>query len=167
MSFVAPPALRPGDVVAVVAPSGPFERSNFELGLKLLAARYRPLFTEGLFAQARYLAGDDARRGAELNHALTDSGVKAVFAARGGYGLARLLATLQLGSPRPVVGFSDVTALHAALQVKGRRSLHGPVLTQLGRQPPECVERLFSLLESPTPPAPFEGGGGFIGRLPA
>ena len=60
MSFVAPPALRPGDVVAVVAPSGPFERSNFDLGLKLLEARYRPLFTDGLFAQARYLAGDDA-----------------------------------------------------------------------------------------------------------
>ena len=158
MSFVAPPALRPGDVVAVVAPSGPFERANFELGLKLLEARYRPLFTEGLFAQSRYLAGDDARRGAELNRALEDDGVKAVFTARGGYGLTRLLATLKPGAPRPVVGFSDVTALHAALQVKGWRSLHAPVLTQLGRQPPACVERLFSLLESSAPPPPFEGG---------
>ena len=150
MSFVAPPALRPGDVVAVVAPSGPFERSNFDLGLKLLEARYRPVFTEGLFAQSRYLAGDDARRGAELNHAFEDQAVKAVFTARGGYGLARLLPVLKLGS------------LHAALQAKGWRSLHAPVLTQLGRQPPACAERLFGLLESAAPPPPFEGGRCFV-----
>ncbi len=158
MPFVAPPALRPGDAVAVVAPSGPFERSNFDAGLKLVEARYRPVFTEGIFSQTRYLAGDDARRGAELNHALTDAGVKAVFTARGGYGLTRLLPALQLGSPRIVVGFSDVTALHAALQARGLRSLHGPVLTQLGRQSDSCVERLFGLLESAAPPPPFEGG---------
>ena len=113
---------------------------------------------EPLVYKHRYLAGDDARRGAELNQALKDPNVKAVFTARGGYGLTRLLSTLELGPPRPVVGFSDVTALHCALQARGWRSLHAPVLTQLGRQPPACVERFFGLLESSSPPAPLEGG---------
>ena len=157
MTFVAPPALRPGDAVAVIAPSGPFERPVFEVGLELIKARYRPVFTDGLFTKDRYLAGDDARRGAELNHALTDPGIKAVFAARGGYGLTRLLSSLKIGSPRAVVGFSDLTALHGALQVRGIRSLHAPVVTQLGRQPPACAERMFALLESSVPPAPLEG----------
>ena len=163
MTFVAPPALRPGDAVAVVAPSGPFERPVFEAGLALIQARYRPVFTEGVFARRRYLAGDDARRSAELNHALDDADVKAVFTARGGYGMTRLLSSLKLGSPRPVVGFSDVTALHGALQAKGIRSLHGPVVTQLARQPPACVERLFGLLESSAPPPALEGGKCLVG----
>lgn len=162
MPFVAPPALRPGDAVAVVAPSGPFDRPSFEAGLALIQARYRPVFTQGLFAQSRYLAGDDARRSAELNHALDQAEIRAVFTARGGYGLTRLLSSLKLGAPRAVVGFSDVTALHGALQARGIRSLHAPVLTQLGKQPGACVDRLFGLLESAAPPAPLEGARCFV-----
>ena len=158
MPFVAPPALRPGDPVAIVAPAGPFDRESFEAGLALVKGRYDARFTQGIFAQHRYLAGDDARRTAELNHAFTDPDIKAVFTARGGYGALRLLAGLQLGRPRIFVGFSDLTAVHGALQAHGVRSLHGPVLTQLGKQPPGSVQRLFSLLESPLPAAPLQNG---------
>jgi muramoyltetrapeptide carboxypeptidase len=157
-SFATPAALRPGDTVAVVAPAGPFERASFEAGLAVLAARYRVRFTEGIFTRARYLAGDDGRRLDELAAALADEGVRAVFAARGGYGAMRLLSRLapKLGGlrPRAVVGFSDITALHGALQAAGWVSIHGPVVTQLGGQPPEVAERLFRLLESPAELAP-------------
>jgi len=153
--FVAPPALRPGDPVAIVAPSGPFDREAFEAGLALVQRRYTARFTDGLFTRHRYLAGDDARRAAELNQAFADPELKAVFTARGGYGSMRLLAGLKLGAPRLFVGFSDVTAVHGALQAHGVRSLHGPVLTQLGRQPPGAVDRLFGLLESTAPAAPL------------
>jgi muramoyltetrapeptide carboxypeptidase len=156
--FVAPPALRPGDSVAIVAPSGPFDRPSFEAGLALVKARYTPHFTDGLFAQQRYFAGDDARRGDELNRAFSDPGIKAVFTARGGYGSMRLLTGLSLGAPKIFVGFSDVTAVHGALQAHGVRSLHGPVLTQLGNQPPGSVERFFNLLESPLPSGPLLNG---------
>jgi muramoyltetrapeptide carboxypeptidase len=144
--------------VAVVAPSGPFDRPAFEAGLALLRRRYRPVFTDGLFSRDRYLAGDDERRSTELNQALADPSVRAVFTARGGYGAMRLLPSLKLTTPRPVVGFSDGTALHGALQQRGWRSLHAPVLTQLGKQPPSCVERLFTLLESSAPPSALEQG---------
>ncbi len=147
MSFIAPPALRPGDRVAVVAPAGPFERAVFERGLAVLASRYTPAFEPSLFERHRYLAGDDASRQAQLQRALDDDTVRAVFAARGGYGVMRLLPALRWGTPRHLVGFSDVTALHLAAQAQGWRSLHAPVLTQLGSQSPEVAARLFACLE--------------------
>jgi hypothetical protein len=139
MRFLAPPPLRPGDRVAVVAPAGPFDRPSFEKGLEVLKTRYQPVFTERLFDTHRYLAGTDAVRGADLQAALDHTEVKAVFAARGGYGAMRLLPSLSLSSPKWLVGFSDLTALHCAAQVKGWQSLHAPVLTQLGKQPPEVI----------------------------
>lgn len=159
MVFHAPPALRAGDTIAVVAPSGPFDRQSFDQGLAVLVSRYQARFEEGLFSTERYLAGNDARRLAELQRALDDGQVKAVFAARGGYGAMRLLPRLNWpAAPKLLVGFSDITALHAAGQLAGWKTLHAPVLTQLGKQPPAVRERLFSLLESPRPREALAGG---------
>ncbi|HYI01152.1 LD-carboxypeptidase [Hyalangium sp.] len=154
-----PLLLRPRDTVHVVAPAGPFDRPGFEAGLALIQERYSPLFGPGIFDAHRYLAGDDRRRGDELSRALLDSSARALFCARGGYGVMRLLPDLPLADAAPtlVVGFSDITALHLALQSRGRVSIHGPVLTQLGKQPRDVQERLFRLLESPEPPPPLTG----------
>lgn len=159
--FQPPPALQPRDRVAVIAPASAFDRASFEAGLALIGARYRAEYGPGLFERHRYLAGDDARRLSELTAALADPDIRAVFCARGGYGSMRLLARLAAaGAPDPpklLVGFSDITALHLWLQAHGRISVHGPVLTQLGRLPPATCERLFGLLES-TSPAPALSG---------
>ncbi len=157
MSFLTPPPLRQGDRVAVVAPSGPFDRPTFDKGLEVIGRRYQPVFTERVFETHHYLAGTDASRQVELQAALDDELVKAVFAARGGYGSMKLLPSLRLSSPKHLVGFSDFTSLHCAAQQQGWRSLHAPVLTQLGKQPPEVIERLFALLEG-LPVAPLIGG---------
>jgi muramoyltetrapeptide carboxypeptidase len=142
----------------VIAPASPFDRPSFEKGLGLIAGRYQPVVTPGLFASTRYLAGDDARRLAELRGAFRHD---AVFSARGGYGVMRLLGEFDLAEipSQPLIGFSDLTALHAAYAVAGHKSLHGPVLTQLATQPAEVVDRLFALLESPALPAPLQGQG--------
>lgn len=159
LAFHSPPALRAGDTVAVVAPSGPFDRQSFDQGLAVLVSRYQARFEEGLFGAERYLAGSDARRLAELQRALDDAEVKAVFAARGGYGAMRLLPHLRWpATPKLLVGFSDITALHAAAQLAGWKTLHAPVLTQLGKQPPAVQQRLFSLLESAQPRESLTGG---------
>jgi muramoyltetrapeptide carboxypeptidase len=162
--FVKPPRLAPGDRVAVVAPAGPLDRETFDAGLKILARRYDVAWDASLLDRVRYLAGDDARRGDELARALADPSARAVIAARGGYGSMRLLTRLWprgAGGPtgaKPLVGFSDITALHAALQTAGRVSVHGPVVTQLAHQPEAVVERLFALLEDETaPPGPVAG----------
>lgn len=153
MSQVAmnrPDPLRPGDEVSVAAPSGPFDRAAFERGLALLSARYRPVFAEGLFAKERYLAGSDERRLEELQGALQGARTRAVFCARGGYGAMRLLDRMRLPErPKLLVGFSDITSLHAAAQCAGWVSVHGPVVTQLGALGQGTAEELFRLLEEP------------------
>ena len=145
----------------MVAPASGFDRAAFEAGLAVVGARYRVEYGVGLFERHRYLAGDDERRLTELNAALADPDIRAVFCARGGYGSARLLA--RLGSPgvstpaKPVVGFSDITSVHLWLQSRGFTSIHAPVLTQLGRLPQTTAARLFALLESNSPAAPLSG----------
>src|SRR5215471_12887316 len=118
-----PPALAAGDRVAVIAPASAFDRASFEAGLALIRSRYRAEHGAGLFERHRYLAGSDARRLEELNAALADPGIRAVFCARGGYGATRLLARLTPGSvpgpAKPLIGFSDITALHLWLQGAG------------------------------------------------
>ena len=164
--FHKTPALRPGDRVAVVAPAGPFDRASFEAGLAVLGERYRLQYDSGIFEQQRYLAGDDARRLGELTRALTDPTIRAVFCARGGYGTMRLLEKLALHlryTDVPIVGFSDITALHQWRQRRGFVSIHGPVMTQLGRLGRSTHERLFSLLESIAPAAALNGTETFVG----
>ncbi|HXN79604.1 MAG TPA: LD-carboxypeptidase [Steroidobacteraceae bacterium] len=167
--FQPSPALQPRDRVAVIAPASAFDRASFEAGLALIGARYRAEYGPGVFERHRYLAGDDARRLSELTAALADPDIRAVFCARGGYGAMRLLARLAAaGPPDPpklLVGFSDITALHLWLQAHGRISVHGPVLTQLGRLPPGTCERLFCLLESSSPAPALSGTLTYVGGV--
>ena len=165
--FRKPQALRRGDPVAIIAPAGPFDRESFDAGLALIAQRYRVRYDEHLFDRYRYLAGADERRLAQLAGALQDPEIKAIFCARGGYGAMRLLAGLtplpQHQPLKPLVGFSDITALHQWLQSQGVVSIHGPVVTQFGRQAQGPRDRLFSLLESPLPAAPLSGTATYVG----
>ena len=171
-SFLRPQALRQGDPVAVIAPASAFDRASFETGLAVIGERYRVRYDEHILARHRYLAGDDARRLAELIAALTDPASKAVFCARGGYGAMRLLASLAAGlavpaapalAPKPLIGFSDITALHQFLQHRGLVSIHGPTVTQLGRLSQPTRARLFSLLESAAPAQPLYGTDTYFG----
>ena len=159
--MIRPPRLAPGDVVRVVAPSGPVPREAFAEGAALLAARYRLRYDDGLFTRTGYLAGPDERRLAEVRAALEDPEARAVIMARGGYGLLRLLPFLDPAviarNPRPVVGFSDGTALLATAARANLAAIHGPVVTQLGSLGSTDQQALFALLEQPGPRLLLEG----------
>jgi muramoyltetrapeptide carboxypeptidase len=151
-----PPRLRPGDSVRIIAPAGPVPRADFEAGAALLAARYRLRYDPGtLFRATGYLAGPDEVRVEELHAALRDPEAKAVVLARGGYGILRLLPYLDVellrANPKPIVGFSDGTALLAWAAKAGLASVHGPVVTQLAKVSEEDRTGLFGLLEGPGP----------------
>jgi muramoyltetrapeptide carboxypeptidase len=153
---IRPPRLRPGDSVRVVAPASPVPREEFEAGAAVLAARYRLRYDPAtLFRADGFLAGPDEVRLAELTDAIRDPEAKAVVLARGGYGLLRLLPHLDPGllqaNPRPIVGFSDGTALLAFAARAGVASVHGPVITQLARLSEEDRAGLYGLLEGPGP----------------
>jgi muramoyltetrapeptide carboxypeptidase len=166
---ILPPPLRRGDAVRVVAPSSPFDPAALERGLAVLSGRLglRPRMRADLVARRGYLAGDDGRRAEEWREAAADAEATAIFCARGGYGAMRLLPTLDpaplLARPKALVGFSDVTALHAALNRAGLATVHGPVLTQLGRAPEDAVRQLEAVLfGAPRPDAwgvPAPGAG--------
>ncbi len=146
-------ALRPGDQVAVLAPAGPCDTEDLKEGMDLLATRYRVRPAENLFAREGYLAGSDQRRQEALNRALADRDIRGIFCARGGYGVQRILDQLQgdllRADPKPIVGFSDITALLCWARIQGVVSIHGPVVTQLPRLHSGNLEHLFSLLEDP------------------
>jgi muramoyltetrapeptide carboxypeptidase len=144
----------------VVAPAGPAAAERYAAGLALLRARFDVVSAyDPAAAAARlpYLAAEDTARAAALNAALRDERVSAVLCARGGYGSSRMLHLLDAAALRarrvPLVGFSDITGLHAWAAGLGVPSIHGPVVTQLPALPPCDREALFALLEGSAPPA--------------
>ena len=153
--MIRAPRLKAGDVVRVVAPSGPVPRDAFQSGIAALGGRYQLRFEEAVFTRDGFLAGSDQRRLTELVVALTDPDARAVLMARGGYGLLRILPFLNpdvlRAAPRPLVGFSDGTALLGFAARAGVASIHGPVLSQLGGLPAEDQRTLLRLLEDPSP----------------
>lgn len=156
-----PAALRPGDTVAVIAPSSPFEPVLAWVGLGWLAERYRVRFGRGIFTRQGYLAGDDERRLGELEAALFDPEVRAVIAVRGGYGLSRIAHRVDWArvAQRPpwIVGFSDVTALHVEAAAVGVCSIHGAHVTSLGRGDARARAGIRAVLEAPAAPRAFAG----------
>lgn len=140
-----PPPLGPGARVALVAPAGPL-RSEAELATSIENARslgWEPVQGANVLARHGYLGGTDAQRLEDLNRALADDSVDAIWFVRGGYGAMRLLEALDYAAlrrhPKSLIGYSDITALHAA--VGARCDLvcyHGPtargVVTPFSRE---------------------------------
>jgi muramoyltetrapeptide carboxypeptidase len=152
--FVFPPEVRAGDLVAVVAPSSPFGLDDFWRGLAWLRDRYRLVARTSILSRSAYLAGDDERRTSELASAMQDPEVRAIVAARGGYGATRILDALPwdafAASPKWIVGFSDVTALHATAWSRGIATIHGPHVTGLGHDATPWLRACFlAALERP------------------
>lgn len=137
LEHCAPPPLRAGSVVGVVAPAGGFDRDELLRGLAWLSTRYRLRVDPRIFERSGYLAGTDDVRAAVLARAMRAPDVEAIWCARGGYGSMRLLDRLPWAAfrarPRWLVGFSDVTALHLAAHAHGVASVHGPNVSGLGR----------------------------------
>ena len=132
---VFPPALQNGDQVALVSPAGPTrDAAASEQGVRrLMRWGLTPLMGAAALQSKGYLAGDDAARRADLQAALDDPTLKAIFCMRGGYGVTRLLAGLDwrgfAKSPKPIIGYSDVTALlAAAFKFTGAVGIHGPMV---------------------------------------
>ena len=130
-----PPRLRPGDTVGLVAPAG-FVADRFgldELGATVRAMGLVPKFASNLLERHGYLAGTDDSRANALNAMFRDRAVRAIFAVRGGWGCERILPLLDFRSldadPKPLIGSSDITALHLAIAARTAcPSLHGPNL---------------------------------------
>jgi len=130
-----PRALPPNGHIAVCAISGPSSLDRVRLGAAHLEQRgYRVTIAGNVGHTFRdYLAGDDDERVEKLNFYLRSDDVDAILFSRGGYGAMRVLDRIDYGAirrnPRPIVGFSDLTALHNAVAVRANvATFHGPML---------------------------------------
>ena len=138
LPWLRPRAAVAGDVVAVISPSGPVRPQDIEPGLELLRSwGLKPEVHPDAFARdtTGYLAGDDRTRLDALKWAIGHPEARVIACTRGGYGAMRLLEALEpqvdaiRRDPKLLVGFSDVTALHAFWSARAHtHSVHGPVL---------------------------------------
>lgn len=134
MRQLLPVPLNPGDTVGLVSPSGATDDS---LSIQLAREAMEALGLRvkvGVHALSRngHLAGTDAERAGDLNAMFADREVKGIICVRGGSGAARLLPLLDYErirrNPKVLLGYSNITALHCALQAKtGLVTFHGPI----------------------------------------
>jgi muramoyltetrapeptide carboxypeptidase len=132
MTRIIPPYLQPGDEVAILSPASFPPTENWKQGVEVLESwglrvRMAPNYLSRHFG----LGGTDAERLSDLQQMIDDPSIKAIFPIRGGYGVSRLLDSLDftgvISSPKWVVGFSDITALLCELDSIGYASIHGPM----------------------------------------
>lgn len=156
-----PPRIQKGQTLGIVAPAGPVNREVFERGIARLGDAFRLRIADSVTAPhppdvPSYLAAADDVRAAELNAMLADRDVRAILVARGGYGLMRILPRLDVEAlrrdPKPIIGFSDATALLSWAYAAGVRGVHGPMVVQLERIPAEHVAHLIELISEPRAP---------------
>src|SRR5258708_627067 len=132
--MLKPRALRPGDRLALVAPASPFSRDEFDRGLQeIRALGFEPVFDDTVFARREYVAGAPELRAAAVQTAWRDPSIAGLIAVRGGYGSAQVLPLLDRDEARrackPLVGYSDVTALLTFLTIGcGVVAFHGPMI---------------------------------------
>ena len=145
-----PRPLKLNDKVVILSPSGKIEAQWVE-GLKELLESYGLVVSvsEHTLCENGRFAGTDEDRIADLQAAVSDPQVRVIFCSRGGYGLARIIDKIDftplVESPKWVVGFSDITALHNALSRVGVASIHGIMAKHITLRA-EGLDNLMSML---------------------
>ncbi|MEX0746846.1 MAG: LD-carboxypeptidase [Rhodothermales bacterium] len=145
-----PLPIEPGDTIAVIAPASvPRDMSKFHAGVEKLRSRgYNVELGRAGYRRHGYLCGSDEERLTELNDFLRRPDVKMIVAARGGYGVLRILDQVDYAAaaryPKLVVGYSDITALHFSLyKHSGLPGLSGPMVAVEWHDPDPASEDLF------------------------
>lgn len=128
-----PRPLQPGDTVALTAPSSPVPAVNLKAAIKSVKLLgLNPVVMPSCRERHGYMAGTDAQRASDLNEAFSRKDIAGIFCLRGGFGAMRLLPLLDFDmirqNPKPLIGYSDITALHTSInKLCGFITFHGPM----------------------------------------
>lgn len=149
--MILPPALRPGDAIAIVPTARAITVEELRDGIALAESwGLNVKLGAGIGRKHFQQAGTAEERAADLQAALNDPAVRAIWCARGGYGTVHLIDHLDLSAlrrdPKWIVGFSDITVLHNALHSIGIASLHAQMPFNIGGKTEECRESLRKAL---------------------
>jgi muramoyltetrapeptide carboxypeptidase len=175
--MIFPPSIKKGDTIGIVAPAGRIDKNIVEQACtRIQNMGYKVKVGNNALEQHYNFSSTDLNRKRDLQLMLDDDEVNAVLCTRGGYGTIRIIEHIDFtqfkSKPKWVIGFSDITVLHAALHKMGIASIHGPMCksflnyTDTGVD----VDLLFSFLEGESPeylinPYPFNRLGNASGEL--
>lgn len=151
--LIIPPYLHEGDKVVILSPSSKIDKSFLKGAVKRLASwGLQPVLARHAGSSSGTYAGTVSQRLDDLQAAMDDPDTRAILCSRGGYGAVHLLGKLDFSrfreSPKWLIGFSDITALHNLWQREGFASLHAPMARHLTVEPEDdfCTQALRDIL---------------------
>ncbi len=171
-----PQPLTKGSRIAIVSPAGIPDPENVKAAAEVLRQQgWDPYIAPHALGKSGSYSGTDEQRYSDLADALTDPEVRAIICSRGGYGAVHLMQRLSqlplTDDPKWIVGFSDISALHALMASNGIASVHGSMTShiKLGPDDPDN-DMLFRILrgEKPNftfPSSPYDRPGIADGQL--
>jgi|TARA_B110000285_G_scaffold74091_1_gene85449 muramoyltetrapeptide carboxypeptidase len=137
-NMIRPAYLKIGDTVAILAPAGVLKQDLEVIEkTKILLKKWglKVVFGEHLETKENHFAGSDSERASDFQWALDQPNIKAIWCARGGYGALRIIDKLNFKNfkkyPKWIIGYSDITVLHSALNNLGYESIHGMMCVNL------------------------------------
>ena len=136
--MIQPSKLTPGNTIGILCPAGAIPLEKVTICAQVLESwGYQVHIGKTVGTQFGHFAASDLDRQNELQSMMDDPEIHAILCARGGYGLSRIVSQLDFtkikAHPKWVIGFSDITILHAALQNQGIQSIHGPMSAAFGK----------------------------------
>ena len=158
--MIFPKSLKKGDKIAVISPAGAVDASQMEKGIEMIKSRgFEPVLGEHLytrFSNGYNYAGTEQERIKDINWALNDKEIRAVWASRGGYGCQHLIQHLKMKgfteNPKWYIGYSDNTVIQSYLLKKGFASIHGQTIkTSSFGVTDESYDLIFDILKGKTP----------------
>ncbi len=130
IATVQPPYLKKGDKIAITCPAKKLPAPMTDAVKLLQSWGLEVVLGDTVTASYHQFAGDDDMRAADMQRFVDDDSIKAIIAARGGYGTVRMIDKVDFSrlqqSPKWLVGFSDITLLHShLLRNYNLQSIHG------------------------------------------
>ncbi len=156
-----PPFLKAGDTVAILSTARKIEKSALTLVKESLETQgYKVIFGNSIGQEYHQFAGTDMQRAQDFQEALDDHNIKAIWCARGGYGTVRIIDHIDFSvlqnNPKWIIGYSDITVLHAALHRLGVNSIHGPMAFDINKCTAEVQHNFYDLLKGNLPFLTFQ-----------
>ena len=153
--MIASKPLSEGSRIAIVSPARFVAEQDIEYSLKYLKDKgFTPVYDERLFARCNQFAGDDELRANVLQSYLDSPDIDAILCARGGYGTVRIIDKLNFDkfrlNPKWIVGYSDITVLHAKIQSLGFESIHATMPINFRDNTEPALSSLIDALTSQT-----------------
>ena len=135
--MITPPYLKAGDGVAIIATARKVTKAELRPAIKILESwglDVKP--GKNLYKEQNQFAGSDEERADDLQRALNNKNVKAIFVARGGYGSVKIIDKIDfkrfIKNPKWIIGFSDITVLHSHVHTHcGAETVHAPMLLNI------------------------------------